>query len=667
MNLCTVLEAGESEEGVFLAMPLYPGETLKERLTRGRLSIEDTLDIAEQIAAGLTYAHSAGVIHRDLKPGNVMLLPEGTVKILDFGLAKVGDISKTKSGVTLGTVSYMAPDHILGGKVDARADLWSLGVLLYEMLTGVRPFTGEHEASIANAILTADPKAPAALRKDLPRSLQSLVTTLLQKDPRIRYQSARDLVLDLEAVKRGEAAAFRPHLRPRAVSWISRRRIPIYLMIAAALTAGVALSAPRLVSQFNKPTANDEAYQFYLRGRSYEQLGPMLAAESLYRKALALDSGFALARARLAIVYAACRQGGSRDCYRRDPADARIDRSDQIRQEARHALQLEPDLADAHFAMGLYWEIRRQPDSALAELRLARKGLSKSGDLHAAIGRAYRAKGQWDDAIEELQRAIALDPKDATSIADLATTLSRLRRYDESIRNWNRYLTLVPDAYPGMMIKGNVYLRWLGTVDTLATLFQQLPSSVQRSTYITHVQIARIRNQPEEALAALDEAPSRVPDDPTSFVSIPLYRAQVYADMGDSVRARAYFDTTRMQMERAVALKPDDFRRHVNLGLAYAGLGRAEDARRSALRAIASSPVSRDMVTGTTAMRGAAEIFAQLPQYHSEAIRILEQLMRMPAGREVSVSLLKVEPDWKPIRAEPEFQRLLTKYSTRIQ
>ena len=308
VNLCTVLEAGESEEGVFLAMPLYPGETLKERLTRGRLSIEDTLDIAEQIAAGLTYAHSAGVIHRDLKPGNVMLLPEGTVKILDFGLAKVGDISKTKSGVTLGTVSYMAPEQIRGGKVDARADLWSLGVLLYEMLTGVRPFTGEHEASIANAILTADPKAPAALRKDLPRSLQSLVTTLLQKDPRIRYQSARDLVLDLEAVKRGEAAAFRPHLRPRAVSWISRRRIPIYLMIAAALTAGVALSAPRLVSQFNKPTANDEAYQFYLRGRSYEQLGPMLAAESLYRKALALDSGFALARARLAIVYAACRQ-----------------------------------------------------------------------------------------------------------------------------------------------------------------------------------------------------------------------------------------------------------------------------------------------------------------------------------------------------------------------
>jgi serine/threonine protein kinase len=663
VNLCTVLEAGESEEGVFLAMPLYPGETLKERLTRGRLAIENALDIAEQIATGLTYAHDAGVIHRDLKPGNVMLLPDGTVKILDFGLAKAGDISRTKSGVTLGTVSYMAPEQIRGGKVDARADLWSLGVLLYEMLTGVRPFTGEHEASIANAILNADPKLPAALRRDLPRSLQSLVTTLLQKDPRIRYQSAKDLVLDLEAVKRGGAAAFRPHLRPRAISWISRRRIPIYLLIAAALTGGVALSAPRLVSQFNKPTRNDEAYQFYLRGRSYERLGPMSAAESLYRKALALDSGFALARARLAVVYADCRRGGSRDCYRRNLADKPADRTEEIRHEAQRALRLEPDLADAHLAMGLYWEIRKRPDSALTELTIARKGLDQSGDVHAAIGRAYRAKGQWDAAIRELERAIALDPGDATSIADLATTLSRLRRYDESAHNWNRYLALVPDAYHGMMIKGNVYLRWLGTIDTLAALFDQLPASYQKGFYTTHVLIARIRNQPEEALAALNEAPGTLPDDPASYLSISLQRAQVYTDLNDSVRARAYFDTTRMEMERAVALRPDDYRRHVALGLAYAGLGRAEDAKRSALRAIASSPLSRDMITGTTAMRGAAEIFAQLPQYHPEAIRILEQLMRMPAGREVSVSLLKVEPDWKPIRAEPEFQRLVTKYS----
>jgi tetratricopeptide (TPR) repeat protein len=391
----------------------------------------------------------------------------------------------------------------------------------------------------------------------------------------------------------------------------------------------------------------------------------MAAAESLYRKAIALDSGFALARARLAIVYAVCQPGGSRDCYRRNIADSRIDRTEQVRTEAQHALRLDPKLPDAHFAMGLYWEMRRMPDSALAELKLARKGLDESGDLHAAIGRSYRAKGQWELAIRELERGTALDPTDATSIADLATTLSRLRRYDWSIHHWNRYLTLVPDAYQGMMIKGNVYLRWHGTVDTLAALFGKLPVDWQNRATNTRVQIARLQNKPEEALAALDSARARAPSDSAGLQSGNIQRAQVYADMGDTVRARAYFDSTRIGMERAVRLRPRDFRPHVTLGLAYAGLGRVQDARQSALRAMALAPLSRDVITGTTAMRGAAEIFAQLPQYRSEAIRLLDQLMRLPAGREVSVPLLKVEPDWRPLRGERAFEQLLVKYSSR--
>lgn len=666
VNLCTVYEVGESDKGLFLAMPLYSGETLKQRLAGGQpLSIADSLAIARQIAEGLSCAHAAGVVHRDLKPGNVMLLPDGVVKILDFGLAKAGDISNTKSGVTLGTVSYMAPEQVRGYKVDLRADLWSLGVLLYEMVTGCRPFSGEHEVSIAHAILHQDPKPPSTLRSDLPRSLQALVLTLLQKDPAARYPDAAEVARDIEAIEKGAAPSFRPPLQPRAIGWIRKRRAALALVVVAALTAIVAVVAPRISSALNKPTSNEEAYQFYLRGREYEQRGPMSAAESLYIRALALDSGFALARARLAIVYAECRTGGSRDCYRRSLEDQTRNRLDEIRTEAQAALRQQPDLADAHFAMGLYWEQREEPARALGELNLALDGLGKSGELHAAIGRAYRAQGKWHEAIAEFERAIEIDSEDLLSMADLATTYSRLRRYEESARMWNRYLALSPDAFRAWLIKGNVHLRWHGTIDTLAAILNAMPREWQKQSVGTRVLIARIRNRPQDALQAINEAPPRDNDDGESNRPPALLRAQVYSDMGDSVRAYAYFDSARVMLERNAQASPRDYRSHVLLGLAYAGVGRFSEAKKSADLATTIMPPSRTVVSGTTAMRGAAEILAQIPDYRGQAIDLLERLMQMPAGREASVPLLRIEPAWRPLRAEPRFQQLLAKHAAK--
>jgi Tol biopolymer transport system component len=201
-HLCTIYDVREGENGrLFLAMALYGGETLKERLARDRqLPLEEAIAIARQIAHGLGCAHAAGIVHRDLKPGNVMLLPDGTVKILDFGLAKALDESATETGQGFGTVAYMAPEQIRGQQVDPRADLWALGVVLYEMLTGRKPFAGEHELAIAHAILHDDVSPPSTHLEGLPVAIEDLVLTLVQKDPSMRYASVDELTADLATV-----------------------------------------------------------------------------------------------------------------------------------------------------------------------------------------------------------------------------------------------------------------------------------------------------------------------------------------------------------------------------------------------------------------------------------------------------------------------------------
>jgi len=208
-NLCTIHEVGTSEDGwLFLAMPLYPGETLRARLARvGFLPIHETLEITRQIAEGLQAAHAAGIVHRDLKPANVMLLPDDTVRVLDFGLAKARDQSLTESGVMVGTVSYMAPEQIMGGKVDHRADLWALGVVLYEMLIGHPPFAGEQDITIAHGILHDEPALPSTRRAEVTATVEDLVLTLLRKDPARRYATAADMLRDLARTGTVEVSA----------------------------------------------------------------------------------------------------------------------------------------------------------------------------------------------------------------------------------------------------------------------------------------------------------------------------------------------------------------------------------------------------------------------------------------------------------------------------
>lgn len=246
-NLCAVFEIAESEHGLFLVMPLYAGETLKERIARdGVLKPDEALAIVQQILMGLASAHAAGVVHRDLKPGNVMLLPDGTVKVLDFGLAKIRDVSLTRSRMTLGTIGYVSPEQIRGVGVDARTDLWSIGVMLYEMLTGSLPFRGEHEIAVVHGILHREAARLSELNRDLSGRLDDLIAALLQKDAGDRYPSAETLLTDIASLRSGGALVHRAPFwgrgaRRRRVRDIARphwRRSLIAAATVVAITGG---------------------------------------------------------------------------------------------------------------------------------------------------------------------------------------------------------------------------------------------------------------------------------------------------------------------------------------------------------------------------------------------------------------------------------------------
>ncbi len=232
-NICTVYDIGDAEDGQsFIAMACYEGETLQRRVERAPMTIEEAARIALQIVQGLSKTHQKGIIHRDVKPANIIVTTEGVAKILDFGLSKLhGQTALTKAGSTVGTVAYMSPEQARGDQADKRTDIWSTGVVLYEMLVGHRPFKGEYDQVVLYSILNQDPPPVADLRDDVPADLQAIVTKCLQKDLTRRYQSAAELGHDLEDLLRKRES------RPRTLASAprSRRRLLTYALSGLVL------------------------------------------------------------------------------------------------------------------------------------------------------------------------------------------------------------------------------------------------------------------------------------------------------------------------------------------------------------------------------------------------------------------------------------------------
>ncbi|HTY64968.1 MAG TPA: protein kinase [Acidobacteriota bacterium] len=254
-NICVIYEVGMYEGQHFISMELLEGQTLRQRVARGRLNTEELLEDAIQVSSALDAAHAKGIIHRDIKPANIFITPAGQVKLLDFGLAKFPAAHRnaaeseattqeplTIPGSALGTIAYMSPEQARGEALDVRSDLFSFGVVLYEMATGKQAFTGSTSAVIFDSILNKIPISPARINPDLPADLERIVNKLLEKDRQMRYQTTSDLRSDLQRLKRDRSS--RVHVSVSATAEgisriLSRKKLAVTGIAMLALAVGL--------------------------------------------------------------------------------------------------------------------------------------------------------------------------------------------------------------------------------------------------------------------------------------------------------------------------------------------------------------------------------------------------------------------------------------------
>jgi beta-lactam-binding protein with PASTA domain/predicted Ser/Thr protein kinase len=236
-NIVSIYDRGEAEGTYYIAMEFLDGRSLKELIvSRGPAPVAVAIDYARQILAALRFAHRNGIVHRDIKPHNVLVDDEGRVKVTDFGIARAGTSQMTEAGSIIGTAQYLSPEQARGAPVDQRSDLYSLGIVLYELLTGVVPFTGDTPVEIAMKHLSAVPEPPSALRAEVPRDLDLIVLRALAKDPGERFASTEELDADLARVAAGGAVS--PATEEAATTILSRP--------APSPTAATVVAAPRL-------------------------------------------------------------------------------------------------------------------------------------------------------------------------------------------------------------------------------------------------------------------------------------------------------------------------------------------------------------------------------------------------------------------------------------
>jgi tetratricopeptide (TPR) repeat protein len=487
-NIITIYEIS-SDHGIdFIAMEYVEGRTLGELLRHIRLAIESVQRYALQIAEAVGRAHRAGIVHRDLKPGNIMVTDDGLVKVLDFGLAKVTQVEAadtadvatraalTRAGTTVGTLGYMSPEQAIGDAVDARSDVFSFGVILYEMLGGRLPFEARTLTEMLRELHFGDPPPIGSLRADTPDVLRSIVEKALQKKPADRFANMSEVVSAMsgggvaaDAVTVAVTSPARP-IAPAAKSRTLR-------MVAAAALVVVAIGIASVTWQDRtvRPSGDGAAAESAaVPASAYElikEAASLLARQDRdgnadraierLERALTDEPNSAIAHAHLASAYLRKQQTNP------DPQWLKL-----ARENAQRAIDLNVDLAAAHAAMGFVHLQAVERSEAETAFRRAIALDPMNGLPHMGLALNFAAQNKDTEADAEFGKAIDLGKDEWRAHGEYAQFHFQRARYDEALTHWKAALSLTPDNVVVMRNLSSAYF-FLDRRDEAASILQR--------------------------------------------------------------------------------------------------------------------------------------------------------------------------------------------------
>ena len=596
-NIITIYEVNSEGNTDFIVMEYVRGVTVASAVKKRKLALSEAIRYCVQIADALTKAHAAGIIHRDLKPGNIMVTEDGLVKVLDFGLAKFDPtmataadgitdaeatnlFTLTQPGAVTGTVAYMSPEQARGERVDARTDIFSFGIVMFEMFSGHLPFTGPNSIALLHNLHFSPPRDLTQLRPDVPKPLVSLISRMLEKKAEKRIQTMAEVASEL---RRGAAG-----LVDGPVTWHPseatmdmarapgsfRRSSRLHIWSAAGLVLLVLLAGTAGWRWHRKPTpvqnagtqeapVEDNAYALYRRARQdldhWDREGNVDNAIKVAERAVQIDPQSAASYAALGEAY-----------YLKNRANPDPQWMKLASEYANKAVALDSYLAAGHISLGLVKMESGDSAGAEKELRTAADLDPKSAAPHRFLGKLYDKTSRDKEAVQELKRALQLDPNDWASYMELGLNAYQAANYEGAAENWEQALKLEPDNVPALRNLGAVYHALGRDDDAVAALQHAIEIKPSADVYNNLGTIRFYQGRYQDAVPAFEKTVALGANNFDNWASL----ADAYRwTLGDTEKAKQAYRTAIGMVREEIVKHPDqmDLRADLALYLAKSG------------------------------------------------------------------------------------------------